>query len=43
VISGIELSEDGPRDPESLASRIEDALLKAEKEDGRNRRGIDSE
>ncbi len=37
VISGIELSGDDARDPEALASRIEDALLKAETEDGLKR------
>jgi hypothetical protein len=42
VISGIEPSEDDSRDPEALASRIEEALLKAEREGGLNRRGIDS-
>jgi hypothetical protein len=36
VISGIELSGDDARDPEAIASRIEEALLKAEKEDGLN-------
>ncbi len=41
VLSGIELSEDDSRDPEALAFRIEEALLKAEKEDGRNRQGPD--
>ena len=34
VISNIELSGDDSRDPEAIASRIEEALLKAEKEDG---------
>jgi len=34
VSSGIELSGDHSRDPEAIASRIEDALLKAETEDG---------
>lgn len=37
IISGIELSEDEDRDPEAIASRIEDALLKAENEDGLER------
>jgi len=33
VISGIELSGDVVRDPETIASRIEEALLKADEED----------
>lgn len=37
VISGIELSGGDSRDPEAIASRIEDALLKAEREDGLKR------
>jgi len=37
VISGIELSGDDARDPEAIASRIEEALLKAEMEDGLKR------
>ncbi len=41
VISGIALSGDDFRDPEAIASRIEEALLKAEKEDGRKRQGPD--
>lgn len=32
VIGGIKIAGDDPRDPESIASRIEEALLKAEKE-----------
>jgi hypothetical protein len=34
VISSIEISEDDARDPETLASRIEEALLKEEKDEG---------
>lgn len=33
VIAGIEISGDDVRDPETIASRIEDALLKADEED----------
>lgn len=36
VISNIELSGDDSRDPEAIVSRIEETLLKAEKEDGLN-------
>jgi hypothetical protein len=33
VISSIEISDDDARDPETLASRIEEALLKKEEDD----------
>src|SRR3990172_246025 len=38
VLSSIDLSENDSRDPEAIASRIEEALLNAEKEDGLNSR-----
>ncbi len=34
VIKGIDVSRDDAHDPESIAARIEEALLKSEKEDG---------
>jgi hypothetical protein len=33
VINGIELSGDDARDPDTVARRIEEALLKADEED----------
>jgi hypothetical protein len=38
VISGIELSGEDARDPDAIASRIEEALLKVEREDGLKRK-----